>query len=95
MCCMDKFGFPRTAAKQCRLIDGFQTGDLVKAVVLARYKGCGTHSGRMAVRASRSFSLTTYSGKAIGSLPARYCQLQQRADGYTYLKGEMAPSSRD
>ncbi len=33
MCAMDKYGFPRTRAKQAKRVQGFQTGDIVKAVV--------------------------------------------------------------
>ena len=33
MCRVDKYGFPRTSAKQGRVHFGFQTGDMVKAVV--------------------------------------------------------------
>ena len=33
MCRMDRFGFPRTKAKGSKIVKGFQTGDIVKAVV--------------------------------------------------------------
>ncbi len=33
MCRMDKDGFPRTRAKQAKRVQGFQTGDIVRAVV--------------------------------------------------------------
>jgi 5-methylcytosine-specific restriction endonuclease McrA len=33
MCRMDKYGFPRTSAKQLKRVKGFQTGDMVKAIV--------------------------------------------------------------
>ncbi|MEO1643878.1 MAG: RNA-guided endonuclease IscB, partial [Chloroflexota bacterium] len=33
MCRVDKYGFPRTSAKGTRMVKGFQTGDMVKAVV--------------------------------------------------------------
>ncbi|MBA3532949.1 MAG: hypothetical protein H0T73_13580 [Ardenticatenales bacterium] len=33
MCLMDKYGFPRTRAKQAKRVQGFQTGDIVRAVV--------------------------------------------------------------
>ena len=33
MCRMDRFGFPRTKAKSSKIVKGFQTGDIVKAVV--------------------------------------------------------------
>jgi 5-methylcytosine-specific restriction endonuclease McrA len=33
MCRVDKYGFPRTSAKSQKTVHGFQTGDLIKAVV--------------------------------------------------------------
>ena len=33
MCRMDSYGFPRTSAKSSKSVKGFQTGDIVKAVV--------------------------------------------------------------
>lgn len=82
MCRMDAHGFPRTAAKQQRIVKGFQTGDLVRAVVPSGSKA-GTYSGRLAVRASGSFNITTAHGTVQG-ISYRYCQPIQRADGYGY-----------
>jgi 5-methylcytosine-specific restriction endonuclease McrA len=78
MCRMDKYGFPRTGAKQAKRVHGFQTGDLVKAVVLAGKKA-GTYAGRVAVRASGSFRVGLVDG-----ISWRYCHLAQRQDGYDY-----------
>jgi len=33
MCRVDKYGFPRTSAKASKFVEGFQTGDIVKAIV--------------------------------------------------------------
>ena len=33
MCRVDKYGFPRTSAKASKSVKGFQTGDMVKAIV--------------------------------------------------------------
>ncbi|MEP7286117.1 MAG: RNA-guided endonuclease IscB [Chloroflexota bacterium] len=82
MCRVDQFGFPRTAAKAARRVHGFQTGDLVRAVVPSGKK-VGTHQGRVAVRTSGSFNITTRLGTVQG-ISHRHCALVQRVDGYTY-----------
>ena len=91
MCLMDKPGFPRTRAKGPSRVCGFQTGDLVRAVVRTGKKS-GTYVGRVAVRATGSFNVTTKAG-TIQGIAARSCQAIHRQDGYTYTKGE-ATSSR-
>ncbi|MEP7286811.1 MAG: RNA-guided endonuclease IscB [Chloroflexota bacterium] len=82
MCRVDQFGFPRTAAKAAHRVHGFQTGDLVQAVVPSGKK-LGTHQGRVAVRTSGSFNITTHAG-TIQGISHRHCTLVQRVDGYTY-----------
>jgi len=64
-------------------VAGFATGDRVKASVPAKYKTTGTHIGRVAVRKSRSFAISTRERKVDG-INARYCCLVQRGDGYEY-----------
>ena len=78
MCRMDKYGFPRTSAKAAKRVHGFQTGDLVKAIVPSG-KQAGTHVGRVAVRTKGSFRVGSIDGIAY-----RHCQLIQRTDGYDY-----------
>jgi 5-methylcytosine-specific restriction endonuclease McrA len=75
MCRVDKHGFPRTAAKSVKRVHGFQTGDLVRAIVPTG-KHAGTHVGRVAVRASGSFRVGTVDG-----ISYRHCRLLQRTDG--------------
>jgi 5-methylcytosine-specific restriction endonuclease McrA len=82
MCLMDRYGFPRTGPKQAKRVKGFQTGDLVRAVV-TEGKHCGIYVGRIAVRATGSFNLTTTKGTVQG-INARFCQAVHRCDGYTY-----------
>ncbi|GAB5493098.1 MAG: hypothetical protein Phog2KO_33130 [Phototrophicaceae bacterium] len=82
MCRMDKYGFPRTKPKQFKRVKGFQTGDMVKAVVTSGKK-IGTYIGRVAVRASGSFNIKT-SSETIQGIGHKYCQLTQRGDGYAY-----------
>jgi 5-methylcytosine-specific restriction endonuclease McrA len=92
MCRMDRYGFPRTNAKGSRRVHGYQTGDLVRAVVLGGARA-GTHVGRVAVRARGSFNIGTVTG-VVPDIAARYCHLLQRSDGYAYgysqEKGEAA-----
>lgn len=82
MCRVDRFGFPRTTAKQTAVVSGFRTGDLVTAVVTGGKKA-GTYSGRVAVRSSGSFNITTATGTVQG-ISYRCCRIQQRRDGYRY-----------
>ncbi len=88
MCLMDTYGFPRTSAKGQRRIKGFVTGDLVHAVVRSGTK-VGTYTGRVAVRASGSFNITTR-GVTVAGINHRNCHAIQQADGYSYEKGERA-----
>lgn len=85
MCLMDAHGFPRTKAKERSRVQGFRTGDLVRAVVPLGARA-GTHVGKVAVRARGSFNITTPRG-VIAGISYRHCQLVQRADGYSYQKG--------
>ncbi|MFI0453472.1 RNA-guided endonuclease IscB [Actinomadura sp. 6N118] len=78
----DKHGFPRLALPRTKVFHGFQTGDLVRAVVPTGTKA-GTHTGRVAVRKSGSFNITTRHGTVQG-IHHRHVRLLQRADGYAY-----------
>lgn len=84
MCRMDKYGFPRTSPKGARRMQGFKTGDVVKAIVPGG-KRAGTHIGSVAVRATGNFRI----GKVDG-IAHRHCRLLHRADGYEYAKGDGA-----
>ena len=83
VCLMDRNGFPRTSPKQSKRAYGFQTGDLVRAVVPEKYKTGGTHAGKVAIRSSGSFAVNTVEGRVDG-INSKYCELLQRADGYSY-----------
>ncbi|WP_235206449.1 RNA-guided endonuclease IscB [Actinomadura welshii] len=78
----DRYGFPRLRLPRSKTVRGFQTGDLVKAVVPGA-KRAGTHLGRVAVRATGSFNITTRHG-TVNGVGHRYVRLLQRADGYGY-----------
>ena len=57
MCRTDKFGFPSRYVPRFKFVKGFQTGDIVKAVVTSGKK-IGTYVGRVAVRTSGSFNIS-------------------------------------
>jgi 5-methylcytosine-specific restriction endonuclease McrA len=90
MCRMDNYGFPRTSAKQAKRVKGFQTGDMVCAVV-TRGKKAGTYAGRVAIRASGSFNITTKQG-TIQGISYHFCRVIHRCDGYHYETGVCASS---
>lgn len=75
-------GFPRGYLMRQKQIQGFQTGDMVKACVPAGKKA-GVHVGRVAVRASGSFNIQTSQGVVQG-IAHRHCKITQRNDGYGY-----------
>jgi len=83
-CRMNQYGFPRTGPKKQKRVKGFQTGDIVKAVV-TKGKKIGTYIGRVVVRAKGSFDIGSGEEK-VGGISYKYCQLLQRSDGYEYLK---------
>ncbi|CAN7222296.1 RNA-guided endonuclease IscB [Cupriavidus necator] len=75
-------GFPRGYLMRSKRAFGFQTGDMVKAIVPAG-KRAGTHVGRVAIRATGSFNIQTASG-AVQGISYKHCKLMQRGDGYGY-----------
>ena len=82
MCSMNKYGFPRTSAKASKSVNGFQTGDIVKAIVTKGSKQ-GEYLGRVAVRASGYFDIQTKT-KTIQGVGFEYCHIVQRSNGYSY-----------
>lgn len=86
MCNPDSSGFPRGHRSNQKTYFGFSIRDIVKAAVpKGKYKGVWT--GRVAVRASGYFDLKNFAGKHIcQGINYRYCQLVQRADGWSYDK---------
>jgi len=57
MCRTGKFGFPSRYVPRFKFVKGFQTGDIVKAIVTSGKK-IGTYVGRVAVRTSGSFNIS-------------------------------------
>jgi len=75
-------GFPRGYLMRRKSVQGFQTGDMVEAIVLKGKKE-GTWRGRIAIRASGYFDIQTLEGKITG-VSYKNCLLTQKADGYGY-----------
>jgi hypothetical protein len=82
---VDKHGFPRGYRQRKKRYFGYQTGELVRAVVPQGARQ-GTHVGRVAVKASGYFTIQTKTGK-VTDVAHRYCRVQQRTDGYSYQFG--------
>ncbi|HEU5227793.1 MAG TPA: RNA-guided endonuclease IscB [Ktedonobacteraceae bacterium] len=86
MCLMSKHGFPRTGPKQAKNVQGFQTGNIVRAVV-KKGKKSGTYTGRLAVRSNGYFNIATKQA-TIQGIKYADCRTIHRSDGYSYQKGE-------
>jgi hypothetical protein len=82
MCRTDKFGFPSRYVPRLKFVKGFQTGDIVKAVVTSGKK-IGTYIGRVAVRTTGSFNISLKETLVQG-ISHKYCSLIHRKDGYLY-----------
>jgi 5-methylcytosine-specific restriction endonuclease McrA len=89
MCNINKFGFPQVnkkdelaVRKAVKVVRGFQTGDMVRAVVPSG-KNAGTHVGRVTVRATGQFDISTPTRK-LQIINWKYCKPVHRQDGYTY-----------
>src|SRR5260221_5279614 len=85
MCGTDKHGFPTRHRSRQKRHHGFQTGDMVRAVVPGGKKA-GVHVGRVLVRATGSFDIRTTQGRIQG-ISHRYCTAVSRCDGYSYGQG--------
>jgi 5-methylcytosine-specific restriction endonuclease McrA len=82
MCGTDKYGFPIRHRSKTQIHKGFQTGDMVKAVVTTGKK-VGTYVGRVLCRASGSFDISTKSGRVAG-ISHKFCSHIHKKDGYAY-----------
>ena len=81
-CRTDKYGFPTRYVPRFKFIKGYQTGDIVKAVVTSGKK-IGTYVGRVAVRTTGSFNISTNNG-LIQGISYKYCSRVHGKDGYQY-----------
>jgi hypothetical protein len=83
---VDKNGFPRGLPKEAKIVHGFQTGDIVKAVVPSgKYEG--VYVGRVAIRTRGSFIFYPKNGTRF-DVNGKCCQPVHRTDGYGYHLGE-------
>ena len=82
MCRTDKYGFPSRYVPRLKFVKGFQTGDIIKAVV-TKSKKIGTYIGRIAVRSSGNFNITS-KGKIVQGINYKYCAAIHKKDGYLY-----------
>ena len=82
MCRVDKYGFPRAKPKGSKIVKGFQTGDIVKAVVTKGSK-IGEYLGRVVIHSSGYFDIKTKNSSVMG-IGCKCCHLIQRGDGYSY-----------
>ncbi len=82
MCGTDKYGFPKRHRTRQKIHKGFQTGDIVKAVV-TKGKKIGTYVGRVATRAAGSFNISTSTNKVQG-VSYKYCTAVHQKDGFSY-----------
>ncbi len=82
MCRTDKFGFPSRYVPRLKFVKGFQTGDIIKAVVTSGKK-IGTYTGRVAVRSSGSFNVSAVQG-LIQGINYKCCFPIHQKDGYNY-----------
>ncbi len=82
----DKHGFIIRHRKRQKKHFGYQTGDLVRAVVPSgKYQG--VHVGRVLARATGSFDITTRAGRVQG-ISHNSCHPTHQSDGYSYTRGE-------
>jgi len=81
-CRTDKYGFPSRYVPESPFVLGFQTGDIVKAVVTTGKK-IGSYVGRVAVRTTGSFNISTALG-LIQGISHKYCKTIHKKDGYGY-----------
>ncbi len=84
----DKYGFPRATRQRKKVYFGFQTGDMAKAIVTSGKK-IGVYVGKVTVRASGYFNITTAT-ETIQGINHRFFKGIHKSDGYTYTKGERA-----
>jgi hypothetical protein len=79
---VDNSGFPRGYLLRQKQFFGFQTGDMVKAVV-PKGKNTGIWFGRTLCRRTGSFDIKTILGRNAG-INYKYLKLIQNNDGYEY-----------
>ncbi|MHC5614322.1 MAG: RNA-guided endonuclease IscB [Nostoc sp.] len=81
-CRTDKFGFPNRHVPREKIHFGFQTGDIVKSLVTTGKK-LGNYVGKVAIRSSGSFNISTKNG-LIQGISHKFCKRIHAKDGYSY-----------
>ncbi len=79
---LDKYGFPRAYLPRQKYFFGFQSGDMVKAIV-PKGKHKGIWYGSVACRSTGSFNINLKKGRIQG-INYKYCQIIQKSDGHKY-----------
>jgi len=87
MCGTNKYGLPVRHRQRQKHHYGYQTGDMVRAVVTSGRR-VGEYVGRVLVRATGSFDIQTKQGRVQG-ISHRFFTPLHRRDGYRYQKGEV------
>jgi 5-methylcytosine-specific restriction endonuclease McrA len=81
-CRTDKFGFPNRHVPREKIHFGFQTGDIVRGSVTTGKK-IGNYVGKVAIRSSGSFNISTKNGLVQG-ISHKFCKRIHAKDGYSY-----------
>jgi 5-methylcytosine-specific restriction endonuclease McrA len=79
---LDRFGLPGSTLMLAKRVAGFQTGEMVRAVIRAGKKA-RTYVGRVAMRASKISNIQTADGVVRG-IHARHCEQLAHGDGDGY-----------
>lgn len=82
MCRTDKYGFPSRYVPRYKFVHGFQTGDIVRAL-LTKGKNVGLHTGRVAIRSTGKFNISSTLG-LIQGVGYKHCSVVHKKDGYNY-----------
>ena len=89
---VNKHGFPRGYLTRTKMVRGFMTGDLAKAVA-PQGKYAGTHEGTVLIRQSGYFDIRKDGKRIAQGINAKYFSLIQRFDGYAYEKESLRSMS--
>ena len=82
LCLVDKHGFPRSKPAADNICFGFSTGDVVVAKVSSGKKS-GTYIGKVAIRASGSFNITTKK-EVVQGISYKFCKKVHAKDGWEH-----------
>jgi len=82
---LNRYGFPVGHKAGAKRFLGFQTGDIVRAVIPAG-KYAGTFLGRIAIRFRPSFAFVPSADGKVFDVHPKHLTLLQRSDGYVYTQ---------